>query len=31
MPVAAGIAFGALFLVWFIALRTRKIGAPEQS
>ena len=31
MPVAAGLAFGALFLVWFIAMRAHKIGAPEQS
>jgi len=29
MPVAAGIAFAALFLVWLIAMRTHKIGAPE--
>ncbi|HEX7617730.1 MAG TPA: hypothetical protein VF480_03315, partial [Verrucomicrobiae bacterium] len=31
MPIAAGLAFGVLFLVWFIAMRTHKIGAPEQS
>jgi len=31
MPVAAGMAFGALFLVWFCAMRAHKIGTPEQS
>jgi hypothetical protein len=31
MPVAAGLAFVALFLVWFVTLRLHKIGAPEQS
>ena len=31
MPVAAGLAFVALLLVWFIAMRTHKIGAPAQS
>jgi O-antigen/teichoic acid export membrane protein len=30
MPVAAGLAFGALFLVWFIAMRAHKIGDPAQ-
>ena len=28
MPVTAGFAFGVLFLVWFIALRTHKISLP---
>ncbi|MGA9452346.1 MAG: hypothetical protein WBW41_13495, partial [Verrucomicrobiia bacterium] len=31
MPIAAGLAFGALFLAWFIAMRAHKIGAPKQS
>jgi hypothetical protein len=31
MPVAAGIAFGAVFLIWLIAMLTHKIGEPEQS
>ena len=31
MPIAAGIAFGGLFLVWFSAMRAHKIVAPEQS
>jgi O-antigen/teichoic acid export membrane protein len=31
MPVAAGIAFGVLFLVWFIAMRTHKIDEPARS
>jgi hypothetical protein len=31
MPVAAGVAFGALFAVWLVAMRLHKISAPEQS
>jgi hypothetical protein len=31
MPVAAGLAFSALFLVWLIAMRPRETGAPAQS
>ena len=31
MPVAAGLAFGALFVVWLIAMRPRKTGEPAQS
>ena len=31
MPVAAGISFATVFLVWLIAMRLHKIGAPEQS
>jgi hypothetical protein len=31
MPVAAGISFAAVFLVWLVAMRLHKIGAPEQS
>jgi len=31
MPVAAGLAFGALFAIWLIAMRTHKISAPAQS
>jgi len=31
MPIAAGIAFAAVFLVWLIALRLHNIGVPEQS
>jgi hypothetical protein len=31
MPIASGIAFAVLFLVWLIAMRLHKIGAPEQS
>jgi hypothetical protein len=30
MPVAAGLAFGALFLVWLVAMRPRKTGEPAQ-
>jgi O-antigen/teichoic acid export membrane protein len=30
MPVAAGTAFTALFLVWLVAMRTHKIGKPAQ-
>jgi hypothetical protein len=28
MPVAAGVAFGAVFLIWLIAMLTHKIGEP---
>jgi len=31
MPIAAGIAFAAIFSVWLIAMRLHKIGAAEQS
>jgi hypothetical protein len=31
MPVAAGLAFGALFVVWLIAMRPRKNTEPAQS
>jgi len=31
MPVATGLAFGALFLVWLIAMRPHKTGEPAQS
>ena len=31
MPVAAGIAFVIIFLVWIVAMRLRKPGAPAQS
>ena len=31
MPVAAGVAFGAVFLIWLIAMLTHKIGKPAQS
>jgi hypothetical protein len=31
MPAAAGLAFGALFVVWLIAMRPRKTGEPAQS
>lgn len=31
MPWAAGIALAAVFWVWFFAMRSRKIGVPEQS
>ena len=31
MPIVAGIAFGVLFLIWLIALRTHKIGEPAQT
>jgi hypothetical protein len=31
MPVVAGLAFGALFLVWLIAMRPRKTGQPAQT
>ena len=31
MPVAAGGAFGVLFLFWLTAMRTHKIGPPGQS
>jgi hypothetical protein len=30
MPVAAGIAFGAMFLIWLIAMLTHKIGEPAE-
>ncbi len=30
MPVAAGVAFGALFLLWLIAMLTHKIGEPAK-
>jgi hypothetical protein len=30
MPVAAGVAFGVLFLFWLVAMRTHKIGPPTQ-
>jgi hypothetical protein len=30
MPVAAGAAFGAVFLIWLIAMLTRKIGEPAK-
>jgi hypothetical protein len=28
MPVAAGVAFGAVFLIWLVAMLTHKIGEP---
>jgi hypothetical protein len=31
MPVAAGLAFAALFVVWLTALRPRKTGEPARS
>jgi len=31
MPVAAGLAFGALFLVWLVAMRPQKTGDPARS
>jgi hypothetical protein len=31
MPMAAGISFAAVFLVWLMAMRLHKISAPEQS
>jgi hypothetical protein len=31
MPVAAGLSFAAVFLVWLMAMRLHKISAPEQS
>jgi hypothetical protein len=31
MPITAGVAFGVVFLVWLIALRTHKISLPQQS
>lgn len=31
MPVAAGVAFAVVFVVWLIAMRLRKISAPEGS
>ena len=31
MPVAAGIAFVTVFLVWIVAMRLHKIGVPGQS
>ena len=31
MPIAAGISFAALFLVWLIAMRLHKIGTPEET
>jgi hypothetical protein len=31
MPVASGLAFGVLLLVWFIAMRTHKTGEVAQS
>ena len=31
MPFAAGTAFAAVFLIWLMAMRLHKIGAPEQS
>jgi hypothetical protein len=31
MPMAAGISFAAVFLVWLIAMRLHKIGVTEQS
>ncbi len=30
MPVAAGVAFVAVFLIWLIAMRTQKIGEPAK-
>ena len=30
MPVAAGIAFGVVFLIWLIAMVTHKIGEPAK-
>jgi hypothetical protein len=31
MPVAAGIVFVIIFLVWIAAMRPRKTAAPAQS
>ena len=31
MPIAAGLAFGALFLVWLISMRSHKAGETAQS
>lgn len=31
MPLAAGVSFAAVFLVWLVAMRLHKIGAPEES
>lgn len=31
MPMAAGISFAAVFLVWLIAMRLHKIGPPEET
>jgi hypothetical protein len=31
MPVAAGVAFGVLFLFWLVAMCTHKIGPPAQT
>jgi hypothetical protein len=31
MLIAAGLALGSLFLVWLIAMRHHKTGAPEES
>ena len=31
MPVAAGLAFGALLLVWLAMMRPHKTGKPAQS
>jgi hypothetical protein len=30
MPVAAGVAFGTVFLIWLIAMLTHKIGEPAK-
>lgn len=30
MPVAAGVAFGAVFLIWLVAMLTHKIGEPAK-
>jgi hypothetical protein len=30
MPVAAGISFATVFLVWLVAMRLHKIGVPEE-
>lgn len=31
MPLAAGVSFAAVFLVWLVAMRLHKIGAPAES
>jgi len=31
MPVAAGISFAAIFVVWLVAMRLHKIGAAEET
>lgn len=31
MPIAAGVSFVTVFLVWLVAMRLHKIGAPAQS